>query len=52
MISNVEQLFMCPFGPSTFPFWKMSTQFFCPLFKQVVYLFDVELCELFIYDGH
>ena len=30
----------------------MSIQAFCPFFNQVVWFFDIELYELFIYFGH
>ena len=33
-------------------FWKMSVQVFCPIFNQFLFVFHVELYELFIYFGY
>ena len=49
MISNVEHLSMLMVcWPSLFPLWK-NIYFFCPFLNQVIWVFDVELYELFIY---
>ena len=56
MISDVEHLFMTCW-PSAFPFWKkVSIHFFCPFFSLVIWLivwfFDDELCNFFVYFGY
>ena len=41
-----------PVGHLHLLFGKMSIQFFCPFFNQIVSFFDVKLYELFIYVGY
>ena len=49
-ITNVE-IFCVPVGHLYAFFGKMSLQVFCPFLNWVLWFFDIELYELFIYFG-
>ena len=45
-------LFLCVCWPSVFPLWKNDYSDLLPLFEVRLFVFDVELYELFIYVGY
>ena len=53
MISDAEHLLMC-LMTILYLLWKkdLSIQVSCPFFNEVVWFFDNELFELFIYFGY